>query len=238
MTSDLIVQATGTEEIMPLKYLLLEPQDSIINKPNLRQTVRETSSCYQQNSRPPYLVVFTHSSPANFQLRQKVRETWYNQKQRVRNRIVNFFILGMPSGSQAAAVQKQIVAESHQHRDIVQFNFVDSYRNLTLKHTTALKFLSEACRNVTYAFAMKADDDMVIDVDTIVFYMKQLTLNRSAPPSRSLYCTHMVYKEVVKRQKDFKWAITPEEYPGRHYPPYCYGGTYLMTPDLIPDLYN
>ncbi|XP_055333842.1 uncharacterized protein LOC129585249 [Paramacrobiotus metropolitanus] len=236
-TADLIGTA-GSEEIKQLHYLLLEPQDHIVNKQEFQHIISEPALCVRLRRKPPYLLIFTHSSPANFRLRQKIRETWYSRESRTRNNIVNLFFLGISSTNLSSQTQRQIAAESAKFHDIIQLDFIDSYRNLTFKHTAALKYLTENCQNITYKFVLKTDDDMVLDVDSIVFYMKKLLKNRLAPPTRTIYCSHLMYREVIKRNTTFKWYISPEEYPGRTYPPYCYGAGYLMTPDLIGDLYN
>lgn len=128
------------------------------------------------------------------------------------------------------------------HHDIIQGDFVDAYRNLTLKQTTALKFLTEHCGSVNYTFALRTDDDIVLDVDTLVRFMRRLLAKRSAPPTRTFYCFQMMRNDKAPREPSFKpgykWYITAEEFPGRTYPPYCYGAGYLMTRDMVPALYN
>ena len=52
--------------------------------------------------------------------------------------------------------------ENVQHADIVQGNFVDSYRNLSYKATMGNLWVSEFCEQAE--FVVKTDDDMFIDL--------------------------------------------------------------------------
>lgn len=125
---------------------------------------------------------------------------------------------------------------------MLQGSFPDTYRHLTTKHRTVLKYLLRYCEQMPcYRYVLKTDDDIVLDLDTFAEYMRHLEgahQNSQPPFSRTFFCAHLVEEDHVPRNHSYKWFITPEEYPGATYPPYCYGNAYLMTRDLIPLLYN
>ena len=78
-----------------------------------------------------------------------------------------------------------------------------------------------------------------MDLDSITEYVRALGEKTSTTPfQKTFFCAHLVEEDRVPRNESYKWYITPEEYPGNTYPPYCYGNGYLMTRDLIPLLYN
>lgn len=52
-------------------------------------------------------------------------------------------------------------SENNQYGDILQGNFIDSYHNLSYKHTMALKYVAERCTQVPYI--LKCDDDVIIN---------------------------------------------------------------------------
>jgi hypothetical protein len=47
--------------------------------------------------------------------------------------------------------------------DIIQFNFCESYRNLTLKTLMGFKWATEFCSNAH--FIMKTDDDVYVNIN-------------------------------------------------------------------------
>jgi Galactosyltransferase len=122
--------------------------------------------------------------------------------------------------------------------DIIQGSFPESYRSLSFKHRTALNFLSTYCANLDYKYVLKTDDDMVLDLQSIIAYMKHLESTSQPKFSRTFFCAHLMEEDLVPRNQSYKWYISPEEYPGGVYPPYCYGNGYLMTHDLIQALFN
>jgi len=61
--------------------------------------------------------------------------------------------------------------EFERHKDLVQGNFIDSYRNLTLKAVLGLRWLSQYCRQAP--FVIKTDDDTFINIFEIVRLMSE-----------------------------------------------------------------
>lgn len=131
----------------------------------------------------------------------------------------------------------QVVNESALHRDIVQENYPDTFRNLGIKQRSALKFFSAYCGHLNFSYLMKTDDDMLLDVDAIVRYMAS-QVDASHTEGRPLYCFSVAWRDVVSRDPKNKWYVTAEEFPGRYYPPYCHGAGYLMSRDVAAHLYS
>ena len=67
------------------------------------------------------------------------------------------FLLGNPPSSPIAQIRK----ENDLYHDIVQEDFIDSYRNLTVKSIMALKWATEHCKNAKLIFKM--DDDTLVN---------------------------------------------------------------------------
>lgn len=85
---------------------------------------------------------------------------------------------------------------------------------------------------------MKTDDDVVLDLDSVRKYLHTISAEAPGPSERTLHCFHISRNEPVSRDPGNKWNVAAEEYPGRRYPPYCHGAGYLMTRDMVSDLYN
>jgi len=73
----------------------------------------------------------------------------------------------------------EIDAEFAQHADLVQGNFIDSYKNLTLKAVLGLRWMSQYCSQAP--FAIKTDDDTFLNIFEMVRLMKE-NANKSQVP--------------------------------------------------------
>lgn len=117
----------------------------------------------------------------------------------------------------------QILHESKEHHDILQSNFLDSYKNLTIKTMVMLEWLSSHCPNTSYA--MKIDSDTFLNVRTLV------RLLLKAP--RHDYMTGLVVKGAqVLRDPNSKWFLPYDAFPEWSYPPYALGLGYVLSLDL------
>ncbi|KIH58861.1 hypothetical protein ANCDUO_10924 [Ancylostoma duodenale] len=65
------------------------------------------------------------------------------------------FSVGLPY---SARQQEELRNESIVHGDVLQANYFDSYRNLTLKQLAGLRYIASSCHNVKAL--LKLDDDV------------------------------------------------------------------------------
>ncbi|XP_055333696.1 uncharacterized protein LOC129585140 [Paramacrobiotus metropolitanus] len=215
--------------------LLKEDQGKQINSNDFQYIINQAELCTDSlKNSPPFAFIAVHSAIHHFDLREEIRSTWGNPELLQRLGAVLLFFLGLSDNS---TVQQEVVAESARHRDVIQQNYTDHYRQLTLKHTGIFQYFTSYCDEIPYQFLMKTDDDVVIDLETTLSFLKNLTF---AMPNitKSIYCFHLEAQEKVPRKKSFKWYITYEEYPGETYPPFCYGNGYLFTKDLVRPVYD
>lgn len=139
----------------------------------------------------PLVVILIHSAPMNFDKRKTIRETWGYIDERSRL----LFFLGSVEDD---TLQNEIVLENQKHNDIVQGNFIDSYRNMTYKHVTALKWLTYYCPNAKYM--LKTDDDIFANTPNIYTQLDRGTLAKN----NLIYCK-ISRNSVVKRSYRSKW---------------------------------
>ena len=145
--------------------------------------------------------------------------------------ISNVFLLGMPSPDEEATLQ-DMLTEADLYNDIVIFNFIDSYRNVTLKTANGLDWCLKHCPHVD--FIQKIDDDSLANIYGLTHYLSHFA------PKEKLYMGFVSKKgkPIRKLEKGMpehfkKWIITKEEYPGDNYPPYALGGPgYIMSRDV------
>ena len=169
-----------------------------------------------------YLVSFVHSAVKNSLRRTLIRST----REISVTTVKTIFILGTGSLEDMENVKQEAEALT----DIAQFGYLDSYRNMTLKHLMGLRWVKESCANAKYL--LKTDDDVIINTNEI--------LNRlQARPSMSNGIYGMVdRRSYVNRNRTSKWYTTKKEYPGIFYPDFCKGFAYLVSTRWVPKLYQ
>jgi len=182
-----------------------------------------------------FMAILVHSSPTNVDRREAIRITWgdaalkgtwpnMNQKNgSTMSRLCFAFVLGLHNNE---TVNRAIRQEHARYNDIIQGDFIDDYRNMTLKSLLDLKAVDERCPGVQYV--LKSDDDMIINLPYLLDILAAKPLTRSFmgpynPRSR-------VYREGA-------WKLTIEEFPFDFYPPYESGSAYVITRDLIHELF-
>lgn len=163
----------------------------------------------------------------SFDARQAIRESWGLYGTDPANNAVVLFFLG---SKEDQAVQEKIDAEALKYGDIVQENFVDSYRNLSLKTVALVKWVSTYCSDST--FVLKADDDMYINMPRLIMKLRE-QLKRG--PMFILGAVH--YNTEPFRDQKNKWYVTMEEYPSSLFPNYMSGTAYAMTSTAALRLY-
>jgi len=179
------------------------------------------------------MLTLVNSGTRNIAQRAAIRETWGsaastgswpNQQQNGSCAGLRLaFVLGL-SGD--AATNHAIQQEHSNHNDIVQGDFVDNYHNMTLKSLLGLKVAAEHCPNVRYL--LKTDDDMIVNLP----YLLQLLANKGL--QRSIMGPVNVGAGV---HRSGKWKLTPEEFPFKRFPPYESGSAYIITGDVIHELF-
>lgn len=193
----------------------------VINNPNV---------C--RNSSKIKYIVYVHTSPKNSHRRTLLRQTWTSRTLFSERIIERVFLMGR---TDEANLQAKIQAESDRHGDIIQGDFADNYRNLTLKALMGLKWVSTYCRQAE--FAIKADDDAFVNI----FNLLRL-LERHRGKKRLLACPLWGDNSMpILRDpsKCAKWCVKYNEFPGRRYfPKYCAGLTFVLSVDLVQLLYK
>ncbi|KAI5088901.1 beta-1,3-galactosyltransferase 2-like [Silurus meridionalis] len=173
----------------------------------------------------PYIVIIVPVAPKNLEARDAIRSTWGNESLVQDKDILVLFLLGLPSGDDLDAQQVLIQQENVRHRDLLQSDFIDSYRNLTIKTMVMLEWLRDRCPEAYYA--AKVDADMLLNIVALIKMLLRHTEYMTD------YITGLVwYENVVIRDPDNKFYIPPEVYPYQVYPPYPLGMCYIISMDL------
>ena len=173
-----------------------------------------------------FLIIVIHSHPTYRDRRDAIRRTWGRYgvghvAAKRRTRLV--FSLGVDTNMNAYTIR----SESDIYDDIIQGNFNDVYRNLTLKSLLGLKWVSENCDRVPYM--LKSNDNTFISIP----YLIDILLTRR--PTRSIMGPLNIHSKVFRTGK---WALTKKEFPFVWYPPHESGSCYVISNDIVRELYE
>ncbi|XP_078679395.1 beta-1,3-galactosyltransferase 1-like [Branchiostoma floridae x Branchiostoma belcheri] len=199
----------------------------VINPHPYRFTTAGQDVCEHAGS-DVFLVIIVHTAHAHVTHRQAIRATWGNESNIPGLKIKTLFALGTTDNK---PLQQAIERENTMYGDIIQENFQDSYKNLTLKTVMTLKWFLSFCPKA--AFLMKTDDDTYVNVWNLVKTLRRLE-------GKPRLVTGFVIKGAEpRRDVNSKWYLSPQDYPKDTLPWYVAGGTgYVISSDLVPRLYE
>lgn len=204
---------TPVPYVSPGPYLVEYPYD-------YRYIINEPQKCEQEK---PFVVLIVPVAPNNRQHRDIIRNTWGSESLVLDKVVRLFFLLGLHAGVEVEQVQQQVLQESKEHHDLIQSNFVDCYKNLTIKTMVMLEWLTAHCSSASYA--MKIDSDMFLNVHNLV----SMLLNAQ----KSNYMTGLVANgATVLRNPSSKWYLPHNIYAPPQYPRYALGLGYILSLDL------
>ncbi|KAA8589491.1 UDP-GlcNAc:betaGal beta-1,3-N-acetylglucosaminyltransferase 7 [Etheostoma spectabile] len=176
-----------------------------------------------------YLLMVIKSVATQHDRREVIRKTWGKEQVVDGKRIKTLFLIGKPSNvAERANHQKLVEYEDYIYRDILQWDFLDSFFNLTLKETHFLKWFHTYCPSVRYVF--KGDDDVFVSVENILEFLESSN-------TKNLFVGDVIFKAMPIRNRENKYYIPQALYDNKHYPPYAGGGGFLMDGNLARRLH-
>ena len=165
------------------------------------------------------LVICVPSIPADTSSRHRLRQqrhvfiTHYNA--------TLVFFLGVNETDENKSKQKIIDKEALQFNDIVQENFIDTYRNLSIKSISIAKWVSHFCSSAL--FVIKSDSDVFIRPLNLLRAMRRQLIT-----NKLFIIGNLRGPQPPNRNPKSKWYISFREYQG-FYPRFVSGPTYGYT---------
>ncbi|XP_039985649.1 N-acetyllactosaminide beta-1,3-N-acetylglucosaminyltransferase 3-like [Xiphias gladius] len=181
-----------------------------------------------------FLLLVIKSSPVNYERREVLRKTW--AKDRLYNGvwIRRIFISGTTdSGFEKERLNKLLELEQHEHNDILQWDFHDTFFNLTLKQILFLEWMERNCPNAR--FLLNGDDDVFANTDNMVTYLQSLKDNDG---SKHHFAGHLIQNVGPIRFAGSKYYVPVQVQKSDSYPPYCGGGGFLLSGYTAFVIYN
>ncbi|KAF3688137.1 N-acetyllactosaminide beta-1,3-N-acetylglucosaminyltransferase 2 [Channa argus] len=190
----------------------------LINQPNL---------CDDQ----PFLLLAVKSLIPHFDRRQAIRESWGRAGVLANRTVVTVFLLGNTfSGDHFPDLLQMVGHEAVLHQDLLQWDYRDTFFNLTLKEVLFLEWFSKHCPQAQYV--LKGDDDVFVNTLRIIDYLEGL----SEVKARDLFMGDVISNAAPHRDPKLKYFIPESVFVGQ-YPAYAGGGGYLYSGDLALRLY-
>lgn len=191
--------------------------------------INHPDTCYGEKY---FLVGFIHSAIGNKQQRDAIRETWLKaveNHQSTYGKMVFFFVLGNPHN---ITQQRQIEKEDAKYGDIIQADFRDTYHNLTMKHLSLLRWVTDYCENST-KWIFKGDDDVIMNTYKTLPFLKNY---RHTNNQQGALLCYVMKNPVVFRNGKYK--VSRNIYPATRFPDFCSGTALFMTFDIAKQLYE
>jgi hypothetical protein len=193
-------------------------RESLLTKISDRKVLMEQDICKGDNIT---LVILVFSNPSYVERRNVIRETWLSDV----NSLQRYIFVVAKSDIQKE--QKQLETESEEYKDIVQFDFSDSYRNLTYKTISSFKWVIKACARAAYV--LKIDDDMWLNKRALSSVLARGSLGEAIGGSCMQGANPI-------RDPTNKYYIPWNVYPYTVYPTFCSGTAYIADIQVIKNI--
>lgn len=180
----------------------------------------------------PFLLLVVKSLIPHFDRRQAIRETWGRAGVLANRTVATVFLLGNTlSADHFPDLQGMLDHEAKFHKDLLQWDYRDTFFNLTLKEVLFLEWFSKNCPHAQYI--LKGDDDVFVNTFKIINHLEGL----SEKKAKDLFIGDVISNAGPHRDRKLKYFIPESVFVGQ-YPPYAGGGGYLYSGELALGLYN
>lgn len=235
---------------------LPEPMRAFIRSMHCRKyplLINQPGMCGRNNSSfagdYPMLVMAIKSQVGNFENRQAIRETWGRSglvrgESRKRGRLVRtVFLLGRQDSSTGPHpdLKNLLELESQKYGDILQWDFRDTFYNLTLKDLLFWNWLQQYCPTAIFVF--KGDDDVFVRTGALLDYLhRQWEEHLLWGALKNQTHMDLIVGDVINyakpnRDPSTKYYI-PESFYKGVYPPYAGGGGVVYSGSLALRLFE
>ena len=222
--------------------VVIDPELNPSLRTHLNIILNPVRLCSSKNQTKEFIFVYVFTWVAAYRTRLMIRETWAN-KTKFGSRVKVAFIVGKSNSSH---VNKLAQEEHKDFNDLIQGDFIDSYRNLSFKSLIAWKYImSSDCYRAKYI--LKIDDDIVLNSYNLIRFLDEENDQSEFYSGvdfyifRNSFLCEFKSRERPKKNPNSKWYVTFEEYNKNlyginYYWPFCNGLAYLFTVDLVHKL--
>lgn len=189
-------------------------------------------------NRAPTLLLAIKTQTADFVNREAIRETW-GRSGRIKSRggrqrlVRRVFLLGK---SKDLLIEEKLQLESAKYGDIIQWEFMDTFFNLTLKDVLFWDWFSRRCPYAHFIF--KGDDDIFVRTPALLDYLLAEEANGSfsngsrQPNKMETFVVGDVIKSAAPMRSNGTKYYIPESFFKGLYPSYPGGGGVVYSGSL------
>ena len=187
--------------------------------------INPTSLC--ANGTRPEILLLIFSTFGNREARDAVRRTWASQANRNHGDIRYVFMFGSSSSQQD---QSHLAEESEANGDILQHDFVESIRNMTIKTVTGLRWMTKHCPDVRYV--IKCDTDVWLNIPK---WRRLMNGPKRYLTEQSAFGHCRLYPSVI-RTWFHRYSVSLSTYNQTRWPMYCRGPAYGLSRQLVREV--
>ncbi|XP_068573380.1 N-acetyllactosaminide beta-1,3-N-acetylglucosaminyltransferase 3-like [Cebidichthys violaceus] len=181
-----------------------------------------------------FLLLVIKSSPSNYDRREVLRKTWAEERLVNGKQIRRVFIIGtMDAAWEGERLNKVLELEQHQYNDILQWDFKDSFYNLTLKQVLFFEWLERNCPHAS--FLLNGDDDVFANTNNMVEYLQA---HKDSNGNKHLFVGNLMVYSPLIRDTWSKYFVSVELNNAEYFPPYCSGAGIIMSVDTALVIYE
>ena len=174
------------------------------------------------NDPETFLLTLIFSDPSDAAYRLSLRKSWLAHNNVKGYRSVSLFLLGKQKGE--GALQEKILKESRTYEDIIQGDFVDSFRNQSYKLLMGLRWASSYCPFAK--FIMKLDNQ------TLPVFSNIIPLLENIPDGGA--CVGYIFNDTkVNRDKISLWYTKKADFAESKYPSHPSKSGYIFSASLV-----
>ena len=191
--------------------------DLVLRIPPSSSVLLHSNVC---NSTDVEIVIGMVTAPSQFIERATIRHTWCNRTALDLSRVRCIFFMGYQPSFNRSFLQE----EAEMFDDIIQFDLVDTYLNLTLLQLRGYNWTLNHCHQMKYY--IRVDTDMYVNIPLI------LTQVLSTSRSKFVYGYPFINGEPV-RDSLHKNYLPTWLYPRTRFPPYLSGCICIWSRDIV-----
>lgn len=166
------------------------------------------------------LLAFIHSRPEEFYERLLSRKCKINSK--------DVIVIYTTSKSNDERINKKLKYESELYNDILQFNEISSYFNLSIQTINMIKW---SC-SISFNYLLKSDIDVFINIPLILYWI------RKNKWKEKYYAMGKISKTFIIRDKKYSHYVPIEIIKENMFPPYLQGVGYIIPYSTVKLLLN
>ncbi|XP_061757487.1 N-acetyllactosaminide beta-1,3-N-acetylglucosaminyltransferase 2-like isoform X1 [Nerophis ophidion] len=198
---------------------------------------------------PPLLLLAIKTTELNFKKRHAIRQTWGqagwvskkkkngNVRQEVGGYVRRVFLMGKENPEDLGVdVSKLLEIEGQHYGDIVQWDFSDTFFNLTLKDVLFWSWYLRSCSQIRFVF--KGDDDVFVNTPNLITYLhEQLGMPHAEQTMNEFMVGNVIGAASPIRLYHSKYFVPDSLFKGL-YPMYAGGGGVVYSGRLVKRLHD